>query len=172
MACRGPLRRAWNHSSSWKASHNEYSLRRSRKAAPPVRQRLVKYGERHRVLGVFVELAGAVDHLFRALAVGQKQPRCHVDGQLRPPLDEAAALEELAEDGKMSEERDLRYLLVLGRVVQPAEDDGVAVPHGDGRLHVPDAKPGQIEPVCPDGDAAVDVAHFGVDLRADVPAAI
>src|SRR5213076_2672101 len=132
----------------------------------------VEEAERNRALRVPIEPAGVVDQALGPLRVRGGDPRGHVDGQLGLVLDEVPALEELAEDGDVAEERDLRDFLALGVVEQPGEDDGLAVLDGDAGFHVAGAEPGYVESIGADGERPVDVAYFREDLRADVPAAI
>src|SRR5690349_18195956 len=96
----------------------------------------VEQAEGHGALGIPVEPAGLVDEALGPLRARGGDPRRHVDGQLGLVLDEVPALEELSENGDVAEERDLRDLLALGVVVEPGEDDGLAVLDGDAGLHV------------------------------------
>src|SRR3954471_22718140 len=91
----------------------------------------IEDGKGDRVFRLLVEVLRAVQQVFRLVGLRGNDPRSHVDRQLGLAFDEAAALEELAEDGKVAEEGELRDFLVLAVIEEAAEDDGFAVVDGD-----------------------------------------
>src|SRR4051812_37694751 len=90
-------------------------------AKPPLRQRSVENAERYRAACVVVQPPGAVDLLLHPLAACRNHVWRDEDGQLGLAVDEVPALEQLAENGDVAEERQLRDLLVLAVVVEAAE---------------------------------------------------
>src|SRR6266481_9124781 len=87
--------------------------------------------------GVLVELAGVLDQLLHPVRDGRSEPRSDVDGELRLAVDELPALEELAQDRDVPEQRHLGDFLRLVVVEQSGKDDGFPVLHGHVRLHLP-----------------------------------
>src|SRR6267378_2166611 len=95
----------------------------------------IENGKRDRARRLFVQAARVVEQVLRLLAGRRNHARRDVDRELRLVLDEAAALEELAQDGDVAEQGHLRDFLVVGVAEQSGEDDGFAVLDGDAGLH-------------------------------------